>query len=293
MTNGAIGRMAGKVNTMKIRNILLATTATIVAATAFENRAGWKMDGDKIAVDADGNPIWLSATGQESSVKGETIANLNAEARTHRTAKEAAEAALAKYRDASGKLIDPETATRAIETISKIDAKTLIDAGKVDEVREQMRNEFTGQITELNNGLAERDNKINAMMIDGVFKGSEFIAERVAMPRDFFESNMRGNFKVEDGKIAAYDKAGNRIMSKKSVGDYADPNEALEILVDQHPQKDHILKAPDAGGSGNNGGGGNRGGGRTIKRADFDAFDPLKQSQVAVQASKGEMSIVD
>lgn len=285
--------MAGKENTMTLKKMLLATTATIVAPRAFENDAGWKMDGDKIAVDGSGNPIWLAANGQESSVKGDTIATLNNEARTHRIAKEAAEANLAKYRGADGKLIDPEAATKAIDTVSMIDAKTLIDAGKVDEVREAMRNEFTGQITELNNGITERDGKINAMMIDGVFKGSEFIAERVAIPRDFFEASMRSNFKVEDGRITAYDKAGNRIMSKKSVGDYADPNEALEILVEQHPQKDHILKAVDAGGSGNNGGGGNRGGGRTIKRADFSALDPMKQAAVAGEAAKGEIKIVD
>lgn len=278
---------------MRIKNILLATTATIVAPRAFENQAGWKMDGDKIAVDGSGNPIWLAANGQESSVKGDTITTLNAEARQHRVAKEAAEASLAKYRTADGKLIDPDAAAKAIDTVSKIDAKTLIDAGKVDEVREAMRNEFTGQITELNNGLAERDNRINGMMIDGIFKGSEFIADKIAIPRDFFEASMRSNFKIEDGKVAAYDKSGNRVMSKKNIGDYADPNEALEILVDQHPQKDHILKAPDAGGSGNNGGGGNRGGGRTIKRADFSAMDPMQQASTAALASKGEVQIVD
>ncbi len=277
---------------MRIKSVLLATTVRI-AATAFENKAGWKMDGDKIAVDGEGNPIWLSATGTESSIKGDTIANLNAEARTHRTAKEAAEASLAKYKDASGKLIDPDVAIKAVDTVSKIDAKTLIDAGEVDKVREEIKGTFTTQLSEKDNALAAAQQRIDAMMIDGVFKGSDFIADRVAMPRDFFESAMRSNFKVEDGKITAYDRAGNRLMSKKTPGDYADPNEALELLVEMHPQKDHILKAPDAGGSGNNGGGGNRGGGRTIKRGDFEALDPGKQAEVAASMGKGEMSIVD
>lgn len=275
---------------MTKRNFAVLMNSVAMFPRAFENKPGWKMDGDKLALDASGNPIYINANGDEASVKGDTIATLNAEAKQHRTAKEKAEGDLAKYRDASGKLIDPTEAVKAIETISKIDAKTLIDAGEVDKVKETIKHEFTGQITELTNGIAERDNRINGMMIDGVFKGSEFIADRVAMPRDFFEAAMRSNFKVEDGKVVAYDRSGNRLMSKKSVGDYADANEALELLVDMHPQKDTILKPNGGSGSGNGGGGGSRGGGRTMRRADFEALSPGEQAQIA---TKGETAIVD
>jgi hypothetical protein len=269
------------------RVALLSTTA----ARAFETgKPGWKMDGDKLALDGNGNPIYVKADGTEQSVQGDTISNLNAEAKTHRTAKETAETALAKYKDESGKLIDPEIAVKAVKTVAGLDAKTLIDAGEVDRVKETIRNEFTGQLTEAQRAIEERDNRINGMMVDGVFKGSEFIAERVAMPRDFFEAAMRSNFKVEEGKVAAYDRSGNRLMSKKNVGEYADPNEALELLVEMHPQKDTILKAPAAGGSGNGGGGGNRGRGATMRRSDFEALPPGEQAAVA---TKGEVQIVD
>jgi hypothetical protein len=274
-----------------IKTALLTTAA--IFPLAFENKPGWKMDGDKLALDGEGNPIYINSAGQEQSVKGDTISTLNAEAKTHRTAKETAETALAKYRDANGKLIDPEAAAKAIDMVSKIDAKTLIDAGKVDEVRAQITSEFKTQLTEKDNAIAERDQRINGMMIDGVFKGSEFIAERVAMPRDFFEAAMRNNFRVEDGKVVAYDRSGNRLMSKKSVGDFADPNEALELLVEMHPQKDTILKAAQQGGTGNQGGGGGRGGSRTMKRSEFDALDPGVQAAKAAEMQKGELSIVD
>jgi len=79
-------------------------------------------------------------------------------------------------------------------------------------------------------------------------------------------------------------------MSKKNAGEFADPNEALELLVEMHPQKDTILKASGAGGSGNNGGGGARGAGRTMKRDDFLALSPADQSTIA---TKGETQIVD
>lgn len=278
---------------MKKTNMFaLLTTTTLVA---FDNEAGWKkMDGDKLALDGDGNPIWIAPGGAEQSVKGDTIANLNREAKQHRTAKEDAERQLAKYRDDKGKLIDPDVAKSAIDKISKIDAKQLIDAGEVDRVRDEIRNEFTTQLTEKDQAIAERDSKIDNMLIDQVFNGSEFIAKQVNVPRDFFQAGMRQNFKVEDGKVVAYDRDGNRLMSKKAVGEYATPDEAIELLIERHPQKDMILKAPDGGGTGGNGGGGQRGnGGATVKRADFDAAPPHQQAAYGAQVAKGEITIVD
>jgi hypothetical protein len=280
---------------IKTRNrfVLLAASSVVTIAAAFDNNAGWKKDADgKLALDGDGNPIYVNSAGQESSVKGDTIATLNAEAKSHRTAKERAEADLAKYR-VDGKLLDPETAIKAVDTVSKIDAKTLIDAGKVDEVKAQIEGQYKTQLTEKDQALAERDTRINNMLIDGVFRGNPFVSERVAIPADFFEAQMRNNFKVEDGKVVAYDRSGNRLMSKKNIGDYADANEALELLVETHPQRDAILKAPAAGGSGNNGGGGGRGGGNTMKRGDFDALNPGQQAQIAAKLGTGELKIVD
>jgi hypothetical protein len=253
----------------------------------------WKKDADgNMVLDGDGNPVWVNATGQEQSVKGDAFASLNAEAKGFRVAKEAAEASLAKY-TVDGKLIDPELAVKAVATVSKLDAKQLIDAGEVDKVRETIKAEYSAQIGERDKALETANGRINSMLVDGVFKGSEFIADRVAMPRDFFEAAMRSHFKVEDGQVFAYDKAGNRLMSKKSIGEYASPNEALELLVEAHPQKDTILRAQAAGGSGNNGGGGGRGAGRVVRRADFDAMPAAQQAEAAVAMGKGELTIAD
>lgn len=273
------------------RSMLLACTSLTIVA-AFENEPGWKMDGDKLAVDDSGDPIYIDSDGKEASVKHDAIGKRNREAQQHRERAEKAEGELAKYR-VNGALIDPIEATKAIETVKKIDAKQLIDAGEVDKVRDEIKGEFTTQLTEKDNALAERDKLIDSMRIDGVFKSSEFINAQVAMPRDFFEAAMRDRFKVEDGKVVAYDRSGNRLMSKKNAGEYADTEEALQLLVDQHPQKDTILKAPDAGGSGNNGGGGNRGRGRVMRRADFDQLDPGSKAAAAQQAAKGELTIAD
>jgi len=275
---------------MTIRKILLASTALVIPRAFESGKPGWKMDGDKLALDANGNPIYINSEGVESSVKGDTIATLNNEAKNHRQRAEAAETSLNAFKGADGKLLDPQTAIKAVETVSKIDAKALIDAGEVDKVKDQIKSEFTTQLTEAQRAIAERDGTISAMRIDGVFKGSEFINDRVAMPRDFFEAAMRGHFKDENGKITAYDRSGNPVMSKKNLGEHAAPDEALELLVEMHPQKDTILKANTGSGSGNNGGGGARGSGRTIRRADFEGLPPAEQASIA---TKGEVSIVD
>jgi hypothetical protein len=272
----------------------MITRKSLLAIAAFDSgRAGWKKNEDgSIAVDADGNPIVINASGTEQSVKHDTVLTTNAEARTHRTAREAAEAKLKEY-EIDGKLLDPAIAAKAVETMRNIDAKQLIDAGEVDKVRETIKSEYAAQISERDTAIAAANTKIENMLIDGVFKGNQFIADKVAMPADFFQAAMRNQFRVEGDKVVAYDKSGNRLMSKRTIGEYADPTEALELLVEAHPQKDTILRAEPAGGSGGGGGGGQRGSGRTLGRAAFAELAPAEQAEYSAAVRKGEATLVD
>jgi hypothetical protein len=277
-----------------VRNTLLAATA-LPLLVAFDNNAGWKMDGDKLALDKDGNPIWINTAGAEQSVKGDTITTLNAEAKSHRTAKEAAEAELAKFKGSDGKLIDPTAAIKAIETVANIDAKKLIDAGEVETVKAQIRKELTDQLNEKDQAIASLTTEKKSLLTDRVFDSSEFVRNRVAVPADMFRDSFGKYVKIaDDGTQEFYDRDGNRLMSKANPGDYAKGDEAFELLVERHPQKDTILKAPDAGGTGGGGGGGNRPGGRTMKRAEFEALQSGKpQADAAAAMAKGELTIVD
>lgn len=279
-------------NTMnKAINKFLLSTASLIAV--FENdKPGWKVDENGALVLKDGNPIYIDASGRELTVEGTTISRLNNEAKTHREGKEAAETELNKFK-VDGKLIDPDAAKRAIDTVGKIDAKKLIDAGEVDKVREQIKSEFVSQLAERDKTIADQQTRLDANEIDKVFSNSDLVRDGLAVPRDFFEAAMRKNFKVVDGKLEAYDSNGNRLMSKERAGEYANGDEALRMLVDLHPNKDTILKADAHGGSGNDGGGGNRGGKRSIKRADFEKMPANEQADYAGKMSKGEIEIVD
>lgn len=276
----------------KLIKTALLTSTTLIA---FESgKPGWKMDGDKIAVDGSGNPIYINANGDEGAIKGDTIASLNNEAKTHRTAKEAAEAELAKFRDDKGKLIDPTVAKKAIDTVANIDAKKLIDAGEVDKVREQMRGEFTAQLQEKDKVIESLNGDVTGLRVDKVFSTSDFLRDGLAVPRDMFEATFGKNVKIgNDGQPEFYGRDGNRIMSKQEVGQYAKGDEALRLMVEQHPQKDVIIKAQQEGGSGNGGGGGGRGQGRTMRRSEFEGLDPNAQAAAGAAMGKGELQIVD
>lgn len=262
---------------------------SLALLAAYNNTPGWKVDENGALVLKDGNPVYVDASGREMSVDQNTISSRNNEAKEWRIKYEAAEAALAPFKG-----LDPVKAKEAIELAGKIDAKTLIEAGKVDEVKQQITQQFTGQLQEKDKAYNELQSKFENLLIGDVFKGSEFVRDNLAVPRDMFEATFRNNFKVEDGKVVAYDKAGNRMYSKSKMGEFADPEEAIQLLVEMHPQKDAIIKANTGAGSGNNGGGGSRQvGSKVIKRSEFNNLDPAQQADIALKAGRKEISIVD
>lgn len=265
-------------------------TKTLLLSTAYpcNNGAGWKLDDNGMVVLNDGNPVYIDSNGREMVVKHDTVSSLNAEAKTLREQKQAAEA---KLKDFDG--LDAKAAREALEKLGKIDAKQLIDAGKVDEVKAQIQAEFTKQLNEKDTLLTSLQKNLDDMHVNSVFSTSDFVRNGIAVPIDMFEASFRNNFKVEDGKVVAYDKSGNRLMSKKSVGEFATPDEALQLLVEMHPQKDVIMKADYGSGSGSNGSGGSRGTGRYMSRTEFEKLQPTKQSEVAAKMRSGEITLTD
>lgn len=272
-----------------MRKSIMAFALTSVSGLAFAYAPNgkWKMDGDNLAVDSEGNPIMVTDSG-ELSVKGDTISRLNGEAKQHRERAEAAETALTAFKD-----LDPAKARDAMEKLSKIDQKLLIDAGEIDKVRSEISQQFTAQIAEKETALSKSKERIDQLLIDREFGRSEFIAQKIAVPREMFEATFGRNFKVVDDKVVPYGSDGNPIYSMKNAGEHATVDEAFEILVERYAHKDQILRAPDMSGTGSNGNGGNRGGGRTVRRAEFEKMPPAQQATMAASAAKGEIKIVD
>ena len=248
----------------------------------------WKLDENGSIVVRDGNPVYVDSNGDEKTVAVDTIARLNKEAKEHRIAKEDALEKLKKFEG-----IDAEKARIALDTVSKMDASKLIDAGKIDELKAELNGQYQSQLSEKDKAFSDLQTKYDSMVINNVFANSDFIRNNVAVPRDLFEAKFRGNFKVENGEVIVYGNDGNRLYSKDRAGEYATAEEGLRILAESHPNKDTILRANVGTGTGSDGSGGGNGGGRYMKRSDFEQLPPSKQAEYAVKMRSGEIKLTD
>ena len=286
--------MTGK--NCKMKNTILMNTVALVAIaaiasrpTAFDNKNGWKVDTDgNLEKDAEGNPVYIGTDGKEQSVQGDTISRLNGEAASHRKAKEKAEADLEKFKD-----VDPEKYKEAVETLAKIDQKKLIDAGEVDKVKDEISKGFTAQIAEKDKAIEALTGNLDGLKLETSFANSEFLNTQVGVPKSMFKAEFGRHFKMEDGKPVPYGPDGNKVYSKKNMGEVASFDEALEILVGSRADKDEILKADGHQGSDSQGKGGGRGTGRRVMRSEFEKMSPAQQSETSQLAGKGEVTIVD
>jgi hypothetical protein len=234
-------------------------------------------DGKPVYVHEDGKEVAFDAAGTVA-----TISRLNAEARDHRVAKEAAESKLKAFEG----IADPTAALKALETVSNLDAKKLIEAGEVDRVKAEAQAAFDEKLRAVEERykpvVAERDGLQQALIsekVGGQFARSAYIADKLAIPPDLVQSRFGDAFKLEDGAVVAYDQKGNKLFSRANPGEIASFDEALEIIVGSYPYRDSILKGSGASGGGAQGGSANAGG--TMTRAQFDALPPFKQAEVA------------
>jgi len=251
-------------------------------------------DGKPVFVHDDGKTIGFDAVGTVA-----TITRLNSEAKSHRTRAEEFEARAKLFEG----IEDADAARKALETVKNIKDGDLIAAGKVEEIKaaakraaeEQVAAASKQHVEELSRLKVERDTLQSTLYdekIGGSFDRSKFIAEKLAIPGDIAKAAFGKAFKIEDGKTVAYDATGNKIFSRVRPGDLADFDEALESLVENYPYRDQIMKGSGASGSGANGGKG-AGGKKSYSRAEFDAFDPVKRSEVAAAVRDGKATLSD
>lgn len=262
-----------------------------------------KLDEQGHVVVQDGKPVFTHEDGRDVPFDAvatvATITRLNSEARTHREAKEAAEARVKLFEG----IEDADAARKALETVKNIKDGDLIAAGKVEEIKAAAKRAAEEQVTaanrshaeELTRTKAERDG-LQATLYDerigGSFDRSKFITDKLAIPGDIAKAAFGKAFKIEDGKTVAYDATGNKIFSRVRPGDLADFDEALETLVENYPHRDQIMKGSGASGSGANGGSGS-GGKKAYTRAEFNTFEPAKQAEVAAAVRGGKATLND
>lgn len=245
-----------------------------------------KLTAEGHAVVQDGKPVYTHDDGKEVAFDAPgtvaTISRLNAEAKSHRERAEAAEGQLKQFAG----IEDAAQARKALELVANLDAKKLVDAGERDKA-------ITAAVKAVEDKYApiakERDDlqgQLHAYMVGGAFSRSKFIAEKFATEGpagvEVAQALFGNRFKVEGGKVVAYDANGSKIYSKSRPGELADSEEAIQELVEAHPYKAHLLK-----GSGANGGGaGNSGSGMSVNKSPVGKVDGTPEQRTAYFASK-------
>lgn len=234
------------------------------------------VEGKTYAEVQDGKPVYVDGAKEvafDAPATRATITRLNGEAQGHRERAEAAEAKLKPFEG----ITDAAAARAALQTVSNLDQKKLIDAGEVEKVKEEAIKAVRAEYEPV---VAERDKfkgELYAEKIGGSFARSKFAEDKVAVPRHMLEKTYGDHFKVEDGKIVPYDGNGAKIYSRARPGEIADFDEALETLISADPHKDHILKGEVGAGGGAGQGGVGQQGAKTITRAVFNTLSAQDQ----------------
>lgn len=239
----------------------------------------WKLDDAGNVVTDGGKPVFIHPDGKEFGFDGDgtvaTIGRLKDESKQHREAREALET---KYKGFDG-IDDPDAARKALDTVRNLDAKKLVDAGEVEKMKGEWAKAMEAQYKPYVDKATNLERELHSEKIGGSFNRSKYIAEKCAIPADMIQSRFGQNFKLEDGKVVAYDGNGNKLYSRARPGEVADFDEALETLIEQYPYKDHIIKGSGASGSGAPSGKGGGGSGKSMSRAQFDQLPVFEQGK--------------
>lgn len=209
-----------------------------------------KLDENGNAVLQDGKPVYVHDDGKELAVD---VAQLTS--RAQYLAGEAEKAF--QQRDEAKKIAkafegieDAAAARNALELVANLDAKKLVDAGEIEKVKAEIGKAFETKLGEATTRAEQLEQQLYAEKIGGSFARSKVIADKLAIPADMVQARFGQAFKIEDGKVVAYDGNGNKLYSRARPGELADFDEALETIIEQYPHKDYILKASGANGGG-------------------------------------------
>ena len=215
----------------------------------------WKRNDDgTLAIDDSNNPVRLDSDGKEHSMSDDaldtTLQNLskaNSEAADRKRKLRAAEEQL-KHLDG---IEDPEQffkdAHKALDTVENLDAKKLVDAGEVENLKKSISDSYEKKLAKMQEAMDAKDTELYTEKVSSRFAKSP-VLEKTVLPPDVAEAYFGRHFKIEEGNVVGY-IGDEKIYSQKNPGSYATFDEALSTIIDKYPMKDKIMKA-EPGGSG-------------------------------------------
>lgn len=230
-----------------------------------EGKTYAEVDGDKPVYETDdGKTVAFDAPGTVA-----TISRLNGEAKGHRERAEKAESTLKTFEG-----VDPAAARDAMDKLSKIDAKKLVEAGDMDAAIKAAIRPYEEKLSAAEKATGELSSKLERAVIGNAFSQSKFAAEKLTPAGVDLVRNLFGNrLKVEGDAVVGIDTNNQKVYSRARPGELASFDEIVEQFVESYPHKDHILKAV-GGGAGTKPGAGGSSGSKTKSQQEFDAMSP-------------------
>lgn len=222
-----------------------------------------ELDGKNyIELDEEGkNPVVIGEDGKEFPVDAihllAKIPELNAESKKHREAREAMEAELAKYKD-----IDPEKAKEAMEKLKDVDFDNLVQKGKIDEIKSEIKQAYEEKMKTASEAYEEKlkeyeaeiengKKNVRTLLISNSFAGSSYIKEKTTFPTAATAEAFLGKFfRIEENRVIASYPDGRDIISRTKPPELAPFEEAVQLLIENHPDRESFLKAAQTKGSG-------------------------------------------
>lgn len=250
-----------------------------------------KLDESGAVILTDGKPVYMDDAGKEHTYDAPamraTLDKLGPELNTQRARAEKLEADAKAFEG-----LDVAAARKALETVGNLDQSKLIDADKVEEIRQAA----IKSVEEKYAPIEQRANELESQIIEGKigaeFNGSEFITKGTRYLPEFMQATFRKHFEVKEGRVVAKDSNGNLIYSDKNPGETASFDEAMEKIVGGHRDRDKILLGANQNGSGANGV--DEGGtGRTFTRAQEAEMNPTQKTKLAKDLREGNAQLVD
>jgi len=156
-----------------------------------------------------------------------------------------------------------ETSKSNSQKVQNFSEKDMKSAEEVEKIKKGVSESYDNKIKELNlvletvkvssqKELSTKEQTIRNLLIKGAFNKSDFIKDKTVLIPDIAFNTFGKFFQVEerendDPVVYALDSKGEKIFSKTKPGEYADPEESIEILIKGHPQADAIMRASDGG----------------------------------------------
>jgi len=226
----------------------------------------YKMIDGKPVFGKGGHPVVIDGSGKETEfdVIGmitSKLPALNTEAKGHRVDKEKFEAELKTLKDSLGEL-DIEAAKKALIVVQGLDSKDLINSETASAEREKADSEYKktiekmqGEFTEKLNGFSTENDGLKSQItnaaIMNMMNNTEALNGTIfeSIPEIAFEVFGK-NFKLDGEEIVGYNGS-NKLMTSdpNNFNAVAKPDEALKLMIDNHPKSKQMQYVGSGSGS--------------------------------------------